>query len=234
LSDVYSLPINSGVGPEEGIDAREHDAASDVAVPALKPGEEKLDEGDMGAIAIFLLLAARLDPHAALDGIDSWDGDAYVGFERDGRACVRVAIAAVDAPAAGRLDQLLTEWAEAVPDASAAVSRDDASVTFESCDPGVDTGSASAVADTALALPVLRTEIALEVARRCVSCARPLPFRSDRQRVLGRRSPCGRSCPVPKRRVLPAGSRVRPEVPRGVTRGRWYRLVGSEGSRGWR
>jgi hypothetical protein len=140
------------------------DAATDVPVPAVRAGEKKIDDGDMGAIALFLLLEGQLDPHDALDGVDAWDGDAYVGFERGGRACVRVAIAAVDSPGAGRLDQLLTEWSSDVPEASAAVSRDDTTVTFESCDPGTNaTASKPVVSDTALALPVIRNEIALDV-----------------------------------------------------------------------
>ncbi len=144
----------------------DHDAATDVAVPALEAGEEKIEDGDMGAIALFLMLASRLDAHDALDGVDVWDGDSFVGFERDGRTCVRTTIATVDASGAGRLDQLLTEWSSAVPDASAKVRRDDATVTFESCDPGIDaSSSASDLGDTALALPVIRTEIALEVVR---------------------------------------------------------------------
>ncbi len=64
-----------------------HDAATDVPVPSLADGETRVDDGDMGAIAlIYLFLSTRLDAHEALEGVDGWAGDAFVGFERDGRA----------------------------------------------------------------------------------------------------------------------------------------------------
>jgi hypothetical protein len=162
INDAFSSPPDSEEALLDPFRYLDHDVAANVPVPALEQGEKKIDDGDMGAIAIFMLLEAQLDPHDALDGIDAWDGDAYVGFERDGRTCVRVAIAAVDEPGAGRLDQLLTQWSEAVPEASAKVSREDTTVTFESCDPGKNANAAATLGDSALALPVIRTEIALE------------------------------------------------------------------------
>ncbi len=138
INQAFDLPPDSEAVLLDPFRFLDGDAATDVPVPALEAGEEKVDDGDMGAIALLLLLEGQLDPHDALAGVDAWDGDAYVGFTRDGRACVRVAIATVDAPGAGRLDQLLTEWSAAVPAADATVSRDDTTVTFESCDPGAD------------------------------------------------------------------------------------------------
>ena len=69
----------------------------------------------MGAIALLLLLEGQLDPHDALDAVDAWDGDAYVGFTATGTRCVRVAIATRRCARCGRLDQLLTEWSAAAP-----------------------------------------------------------------------------------------------------------------------
>ena len=215
INQAFDLPPDSEAVLLDPFRFLDGDAATDVPVPALEAGEEKVDDGDMGAIALLLLLEGQLDPHDALDAVDAWDGDAYVGFTRDGRACVRVAIATVDAPGAGRLDQLLTEWSAAVPAADATVTRDDTTVTFESCDPGADATSVKqGLSDTALALPVIRTEIALDVIHdgadpgvaRCLSgrivqeysvddliAADPAQFQTDEffQQVSGFAQECG-------------------------------------------
>ncbi len=220
INQAFDLPPDSEAVLLDPFRFLDGDAATDVPVPALEAGEEKVDDGDMGAIALLLLLEGQLDPHDALDAVDAWDGDAYVGFTRDGRACVRVAIATVDAPGAGRLDQLLTEWSAAVPAADATVSRDDTTVTFESCDPGADATSVKqGLSDTALALPVIRTEIALDVIHDGADpgVARCLSGRIVRG-VLRRRPDRGRSGAVPDRRLLPAGLGIRPGVRRRVTR----------------
>ncbi len=139
-----------------------HDAATDVPVPPLAEGEERFEDGDLGAIAIYLFLSTRFDVHEALEGVDGWDGDAYVGFKRDGRVCFRVAVATVDADAAVRLEDLLTRWSEAAPATSPKVSRAASTVTFESCDPGASADAAGLTYnDSALALPVIRTEIGI-------------------------------------------------------------------------
>ena len=85
---------------------------TDAPLPPLEQGETRFDDGDMGALSIYLFLSTRLDVHEALHAIDGWDGDAYVGFERDGGVCFRVAIAVVDVAAAERLEAGLTSWAK--------------------------------------------------------------------------------------------------------------------------
>ena len=139
-----------------------HEAATDVPLPPLEQGETRFDDGDMGALSIYLFLSTRLDVHEALHAIDGWDGDAYVGFERDGRVCFRVAIAALDVAAAERLEAGLTSWSEAAPAADPEVTRKGSVVTFESCDPGADAGDVE-YDDAALALPVIRNEIGIEL-----------------------------------------------------------------------
>ena len=39
------------------------------------------------------MLVERIDPKVAFDAALGWNGDAYVLFERDGRACIRAAFA---------------------------------------------------------------------------------------------------------------------------------------------
>ena len=116
-------------------------------------------------------------------------------------ACVRVAIATVDAPGAGRLDQLLTEWSAAVPAADATVTRDDTTVTFESCDPGADATSVKqGLSDTAARVAGdSHRDRARRHPRRGRPRRRAMPVRPDRAGVLSRRPDRGRSGAVPDR-----------------------------------
>jgi hypothetical protein len=138
-----------------------HDAATDVPVPSLADGETRVDDGDMGALAIYLFLSTRLDAREALEGVDGWAGDAFVGFERDGRVCVRVAVATVDDDAAVRLEDLLTRWSDAATATAPKVSRAASTVTFESCDPGASADAGPKFDVSALTLPAVRAEIGI-------------------------------------------------------------------------
>ena len=65
--------------------------AKKVANPRLEDGEKKkYDPEQFGVLTLYLMLATRLEPRTALEAVTGWGGDRYVGFEREGKACVRV------------------------------------------------------------------------------------------------------------------------------------------------
>lgn len=138
------------------------DAAISVDRPALDQGEEILEEGDFGALTWFLLLAEHLDPRQALRATDGWGGDAYVAYERAGRACVRSAFRG-DTPAdTEEMATVLEEWSSSVPANDASVSRRGEDVVLESCDPGTDAApGGGGGAEQALLYPVTRTYFTL-------------------------------------------------------------------------
>jgi hypothetical protein len=139
------------------------EAVEDVAVPELSDVEERLEDGDLGALTLFFLLSSQHDPLVALDAADSWTGDAYVAFERDDRVCMRVSVATIDDDAARELEQLLQEWGTAQPDASVEVSRDAQTVTFESCDPGSENEAPEIDFDgEIMAVPQARADIGVQ------------------------------------------------------------------------
>jgi hypothetical protein len=137
---------------------------AEVEVPELADDEERLEDGDLGALTLYLLLSSRHDPLVALDVADKWTGDAYVAFERDDRVCMRVAVASADEDAARDLEQLLDEWGSASPAASVEVSRDGRTVTFESCDPGAKDNLAQPdFAGEIMAVPQARADIGVQL-----------------------------------------------------------------------
>ncbi|TML63181.1 MAG: hypothetical protein E6G17_06350 [Actinobacteria bacterium] len=118
------------------------DRVVNVSRPKLASGEKRVDKGDFGAVAWYLVLASRLDPHRALDAVDGWGGDAYVAFNR-------------------ALGSVMSDWAKAMPAGAARVTVG-ATVEVESCDPGASAGSSGpAGSGDLLTLPATRSAIAV-------------------------------------------------------------------------
>ena len=133
-----------------------------VERPGLGEGEELLEEGDFGSLTWFLLLAEHLDPRQALSATDGWGGDAYVAFDRDGRACVRSAFRGDTPGDTDEMAEALSAWTGAVPANDASVSRRGEDVVLESCDPGAAARSGNGGgAEQALIYPVSRTYFTL-------------------------------------------------------------------------
>jgi hypothetical protein len=71
----------------------EHQRPRRVAAPHLKDGEQRRGTpGQVGAVGLYLVLAARLDPETALRAATGWAGDRYRGFTHFSRDCVRFTI----------------------------------------------------------------------------------------------------------------------------------------------
>lgn len=129
-----------------------------VDLPNLGPGDEAFEEGDFGSLTWYLLLAEQLDPRSALRAVDGWGGDAYRTFDRQGRACVRVAFRGDTPSDTDEMEAVLGEWTATVPANDASVSRRGDDVVLESCDPGADAEpSRGGGAQQALVYPLNRT-----------------------------------------------------------------------------
>lgn len=131
--------------------ASSFDASARVAVepPALLPGESASGDPDVfGAFALYLMLAARVDPLDALRVADGWGGDAMVTFTRGGVTCIRATFAGRNPRASTAIADALQAWANRGPTGAAEVAADGASSTLTACEPGE---TAEAVGDSPLA-----------------------------------------------------------------------------------
>lgn len=135
----------------------DEDEALEVRAPKLREGEEQFDSGTFGSPAWLMVLAERVDLRAALRAADGWGGDAYVAFERDGRACVRVAYRGDTPEDLQQLHRQLDRWVAAGPRGVASVSVQGKTLTFESCDPGSGGKAGREASQEALELAVGRT-----------------------------------------------------------------------------
>jgi hypothetical protein len=112
------------------------DGPERVRAPKLGPGEKPVGKPDtFGALGLYLMLAARLDPAVALPTIGSWAGDSFVGFERGGSACVRATFKGTEPGGVDRIHAALGQWAAAGPSGAATVERVSETATLTSCDP---------------------------------------------------------------------------------------------------
>lgn len=111
-----------------------------VDPPEADDGEEIVDDGDFGALTLYLMLASRIDPLEALLATDGWAGDAYIATtDSSDRLCIDAAFRARDTEALERLESALAAWVSAAPaETDAASSTSGGVLTVTSCDPGTE------------------------------------------------------------------------------------------------
>jgi hypothetical protein len=140
------------------------DEGAAVDTPELDDDETEIDSGGFGAFSLYLTLAQRLEPKAAMAAADTWGGDAYVAYRVDDRVCVRSAFVATTAEGTDVLTGALEEWARPAPPGTASVERTGDTVVFEACDSedGKRIGLDITVEDL-FALPVTRAQIGASI-----------------------------------------------------------------------
>jgi len=164
LSVLFQAPYVLGPSMLDSVLAKEHDAGVDklfedpptadaafvtpstlvdhrtfqkVPTPKLQPGEQRAGKPDVfGSLALFQVLASRVDNATALAAADAWDGDAMVTFTRDGQTCLRATFAGRGTSGAPTIEGALQQWAAQMPAGAATVDRSADRVTLTACDPG--------------------------------------------------------------------------------------------------
>jgi hypothetical protein len=140
-------------------------AAKRVPAPKLARDEKRHgDVDDFGALSMYLVLAARLDPKVALTAAEGWGGDRYVAYSKRGtdQECVRVAIAGDTAADTQEIADAFDQWIAALPDGAASLKRAVGRVTLMACDVGGVTAPTEATLDAAVDLLVNRNDVALQ------------------------------------------------------------------------
>ncbi len=115
----------------------DHRTFQHVTTPALQKGEKRSGKADVfGSLALFQVLASRLDNATALSAADAWDGDAMITFTRRGQTCLRATFAGKGTDGIATLNDAWKQWAAQVPADTAAVDGTADRVTVTACDPG--------------------------------------------------------------------------------------------------
>ncbi|CAN5627832.1 hypothetical protein BH10ACT1_BH10ACT1_19670 [soil metagenome] len=122
-------------------------------------GTEKIDDGQFGPTAWYLLLASRMAPAAALKATDGLGGDGYVVYRQKGTVCVQVHAKGDTAADVTQLADALKGWVGKSPAGTASVEVADETVHFQSCDPGDAAKGAGSVSVDLLQVPATRTQI---------------------------------------------------------------------------
>jgi len=133
-----------------------------VPAPKLRKGEKEFDSGTFGATGWLLMLAERLPTERALDAVDGWGGDSYVGFTRDDVSCIRVNYRGDTPQDTAEMSSALRAWVAALPHGPASAHVTGKTVAFESCDPGTKTSVGRDASIAALRLVVARAAVAAE------------------------------------------------------------------------
>jgi hypothetical protein len=134
-----------------------------LPTPKLREGEKRSGPPDsFGAFALYLVLASRIDPAAALSAADGWGGDAMITFSRGDSTCLRSLFVGRSEKQTAAIGSALAEWAAAMPPGAAEVEPGKR-IVLTACDPGPAGTVAPNRALQPLLLAVTRNGLFLEV-----------------------------------------------------------------------
>lgn len=158
LDKLFRDPPGSDEGVINPFALLDRERRADVDPPARRAGEVATDDGDFGVLTWYVVLASFVDARTAIDAVDGWAGDAYSGYTKRGRACLRAQFVGDTERDAQQMEAALVQWKQAFPPNGVTVTRDGARVELDACEPDQvpKPGDAAALA---LALPTARLEI---------------------------------------------------------------------------
>ncbi len=132
------------------------EAEVDLSAP---DGAEVIDDDTFGPLALYLVLASRGDPAAALGAVHGWGGDRIVAYQEDDRVCVDLSVVGDDPAATEALRRAVEGWAAQGPEGAASVEPEGAAVRLRSCDPGAAADPGGEVAEDLLTFPLVRIQL---------------------------------------------------------------------------
>ncbi|MGE0732152.1 MAG: hypothetical protein AB7O92_34120 [Acidimicrobiia bacterium] len=107
-----------------------------VSRPTVVAGETVLDEGSLGPLMLYLMLANSTDVATAINGAYGWGGDAYVMVRNGDQTCMRISYQGDTGDDLRELHDALTRWAVAAPGVRREVALVGAQLQIVACDPG--------------------------------------------------------------------------------------------------
>ncbi|HUR76684.1 MAG TPA: hypothetical protein VMZ22_01965 [Acidimicrobiales bacterium] len=155
LDKLFRTPPDSDEGLVDAFAALDDERALKVRAPKLRAGEKRNDSGDFGVVPWYVVLASFIDERSALNAVDGWGGDSYVGYKKADRSCIRIAFRG-DTPAdANEMAAALNQWKAAFTENTVQVTMTKQGVELDACEPTVVPTPRAGAAE-ALTLPVTR------------------------------------------------------------------------------
>ena len=143
--------------------------ALDVEEPKLPDGVssgDKVDNGDFGALGLFLVLGERIDPVVALQATDGWGGDAYVAYQQNNKTCMRIDMRGDTETDTSELRSAFEQWTHAMPSGAASVSAAADVIQLQTCDPGANSDlTLNNRANDLVQMPAARSQFMLEAVK---------------------------------------------------------------------
>ncbi|MEY2473659.1 MAG: hypothetical protein QOK28_2988 [Actinomycetota bacterium] len=158
LNVLFRTPADSDEGLIDAFAALDKEHAKKVKPPALKAREHKTDSGDFGAVPWYVVLSSFIDPHTALTAVDGWGGDAYIGYRKDNKPCIRIAFEGDTVNDNAEMATALAQWKSAFTENTVQVAATPGRVELDACEPNV-VPKPRADSENALELPATRFQL---------------------------------------------------------------------------
>jgi hypothetical protein len=112
------------------------DAPKKVDAPKLQSGETGRGHGTLGAVGFLAVLGERVAPDVTLRAVDGWGGDAYISYQFQNNACIRIDWVGDTSQDANEMSQAAAAWVSAMPAGNSQYTNENHTITLVSCDPG--------------------------------------------------------------------------------------------------
>ena len=162
LDALFRHPPGSDEGLFDPLAVLTHEKVKSVARPKLRRGESRTDSGDIGPVTLYLVLSSFITERAAMTALDGWAGDSYVGYKRDNRTCIRIAIVGDTSPDVAAIGRAFTDWKAAFTGNLVTVTTTANRVEVDACEPDTIPKARPESAQS-LVLPEFRFQLVNEV-----------------------------------------------------------------------
>ena len=162
LDALFENPPSTDEGLFDPFALLNKEKVKKVTRPKLRAGEVKTDASDFGPVTMYLVLSSFVDERTAMSAIDGWGGDSYVGYTKDNRSCLRIAVTGDTDADTARLATVFNTWKTAFTGNSVTVTATADRVEVDACEPDV-VPKARPESDNSLVLPAFRFALVNEV-----------------------------------------------------------------------
>ncbi len=113
-----------------------NDGPKTISAPKLESGETGGARGTLGSVGWLVMLGEHVAPDVTVRAVDGWANDAYVSYQFQNGACVRINWIGDNTQDVNEMSQAAAAWVSGMPAGNSQYTNQNNVITVVSCDPG--------------------------------------------------------------------------------------------------